>query len=426
MSSQFTLIDVSLPDGTSSNVSVANGTISAIGSQVEGEAINCAGLFASPGFVDLHTHLRQPGFEDSETVLTGSRSGVAGGYTALLAMANTNPVADNPSVVNQVRQLGINAGLLQVQPVASITKGLQGEELSPMLALMRSAAEVRYFSDDGVCVWNRRLMREALDFSSKFPVVIAQHAQDPHLTEGSQMNDGALADDLGLAGWPAVAEESVIASDVQLALATGGRLHICHLTTGAGLDVVRWAKSKGIRVSAEVTPHHLLLTEQLVSSYDSTYKVNPPLRTDEDVAALRAGIIDGSIDAIATDHAPHSREKKECEWQNAAFGMVGLETAASVAQLVLDGSGPDWRARYVQVLSTKPAEIAQLEGQGSLRVGSRANITLVDLSATRKIERATNSKSVNNPFFGQKLPGQVIHTIFQGEFSVRDGAIQIV
>lgn len=420
----FTLVGVNFADGTSGNICVADGAITAIGSEVIGERINCEGLLASPGFVDLHTHLRQPGFEDSETIRSGSTSGAAGGYTALFAMANTNPVADSATVTDRVFKLGEEAGLLHVQPVGSITRGLSGEELSPMHSMMNSLGKVRYFSDDGVCVSNRELMREALEFSAKHRVVIAQHAQDPSMTHGSQMNDGALADELGLKGWPPVAEESVIASDVELAISTGGRLHVCHLTTGAGLEVVRWGKSKGARITAEVTPHHLLLTEESAVGYDSVFKVNPPLRTSQDVYALRGGLLDGTIDTIATDHAPHSIEKKECEWENAAFGMVGLETAASVAQLVLQEASSNWHARFIEVMSSRAAEIGQLDSQGSIRVGAIANITLIDIASERVISRETNSKSLNNPYAGMKLPGRIVHTIYRGRFTVRDGLVQ--
>lgn len=419
MSAHFTLKSIRTADGARANVTVRDGRITAIGSQVEGEAVDCEGMLVTPGFVDLHSHLREPGFEDSETILSGSKSGVAGGYTALQAMANTNPVADSVSVVNKVYELGLAAGLLEVQPVGSITKGLLGEELTPLAALRQSKARVRYFSDDGVCVSNRLLMRDALAFSAKTGVVIAQHAQDPHLTIGSQMNDGALADELGLKGWPAVAEELVIASDIALALATGGHLHVCHLTTAAGLDIVRWGKSKGANITCEVTPHHLLLTEDLVAGYDATFKVNPPLRRSEDVAALRKGLADGTIDAIATDHAPHSIEKKECEWESAAFGMVGLEVAASVAIQVLAESMENWHSRFVEVLSTNPARIGQFTDQGRLEVGAVANLTVIDTATTREITRATRSKSLNNPFAGLQLPGSVQHTIYKGKFTMQ-------
>jgi dihydroorotase len=340
-----------------------------------------------------------------------------------MAMANTSPVTDTPAIADFILDSGVKAGYVEVQPIGSVTKGLAGAELSDIKGLSESRSKVRMFSDDGVCVFDENLMREALLAVKKFNGVIAQHAQDPTLTVGAQMNDGALATELGLGGWPAEAEESIIKRDAQLAEQTGSRLHICHLTTAGAVEVVRWAKARGINITAEVTPHHLLLTEELVRSYDSVYKVNPPLRKLEDTLALREALLDGTIDVLGTDHAPHSREKKECEWQNAAFGMVGLEHAASVLQEVLIQGGASWE-RFANILSTKPAEIAGLETQGKLSVGSVANITMIDPSAKRVIERQTNSKSVNNPFAGITLPGQIMHTIFQGRFTVMDSTLQ--
>lgn len=422
MAEIFTLMNVTLASGAQLNLTISGGKVVGMDDQSDGERIDCSGLLVFPGFVDLHTHLRQPGFEESETVLTGSMAGSAGGFTAIHAMANTTPVADTPAIVDRVHQLGVEAGLLDVRPVGSITKGLKGLELSPMTALMGSRSNVRIFSDDGVCVSNRKLMRDALRFSARHGVVIAQHSQDPNLTEGSQVNEGRLADELGLLGWPSEAEESVIASDIALAMATGGHLHVCHVTTQAGVDLVRWGKSKGASVTAEVTPHHLLLTEDLVSGYDSNYKVNPPLRVISDTLALREGLIDGTIDVVATDHAPHSIEKKACEWQNAAFGMVGLETAASVVQKVLEGEG-EWPAIMQRVLSERPSQIGQLADQGSIALGRQANLTLIDPSARRIVSAKGLSKSSNNPYQGLELPGRVIHTLYRGRFSLRNEEI---
>jgi dihydroorotase len=416
------LKNLTLPNGTGADIAIENGRITQIGS-VSGSGIDCSGLQALPGFVDVHTHLREPGFEASETILSGSKSAAAGGYTAVMAMANTSPVTDTPAIADFILDSGVKAGYVEVQPIGSVTKGLAGAELSDIKGLSESRSKVRMFSDDGVCVFDENLMREALLAVKKFNGVIAQHAQDPTLTVGAQMNDGALATELGLGGWPAEAEESIIKRDAQLAEQTGSRLHICHLTTAGAVEVVRWAKTRGINITAEVTPHHLLLTEELVRSYDSVYKVNPPLRKLEDTLALREALLDGTIDVLGTDHAPHSREKKECEWQNAAFGMVGLEHAASVLQEVLIQGGASWE-RFANILSTKPAEIAGLETQGRLSVGSVANITMIDPSTKRVIERQTNSKSVNNPFAGITLPGQIMHTIFQGRFTVMDSTLQ--
>ena len=420
--SKLILKNVQLPTGAGADIEIENGRITSIGS-LSDSGVDCSGLIALPGFVDVHTHLREPGFESSETIVSGSRSAAAGGYTAVLAMANTNPVTDNAEIADLILDAGLAAGLLEVQPIGSVTRGLQGQELSDIAGLAASRSSVRMFSDDGVCVFDPELMRKALIAVKKFDGVIAQHAQDPTLTVGSQMNAGALATELGLTGWPAEAEEAIIKRDAQLAEETGSRLHICHLTTAGAVEVVRWAKKRGINITAEVTPHHLLLTEELARSYDPVYKVNPPLRRTEDTVALREALLDGTIDVMGTDHAPHSAEKKECEWQNAAFGMVGLEHAASVLQEVLIGNGGSWE-RFAHVLSTKPAQIASLKNQGNLEVGAMANISLIDPTAKRVIAKQTYSKSANNPFAGISLPGQVVHTIFQGRFTVKDSLIQ--
>jgi dihydroorotase len=422
--SNFTLIGATLADGTTANIEVADGLILSVGSEQSGEAIVATGLVALPGFVDLHTHLREPGFEQSETVLTGSMAAARGGYTAVHAMANTHPVADTAGVVEQVKALGDEAGYVQVQPIGAVTVGLEGEQLAELGAMADSKAKVRVFSDDGKCVHDPLLMRRALAYVKNFGGVIAQHAQEPRLTNNSQMNEGVVSAELGLAGWPAVAEESIIARDVLLAEAAGSRIHICHLSTAGSVEIIRWAKARGINVTAEVTPHHLLLTDELARSYDPVYKVNPPLRTEKDVLALRQALIDGTIDIIATDHAPHPDESKDCEWNAAAFGMLGLETAASIAQLVLIDSGKsDW-TRLAQVMSTKPAEISGIEGQGAtLKPGAPANITLIDPTAKRVINGGGASKSSNQPFEGMTLPGNVVHTIFRGAFTVRDSKL---
>ncbi len=422
--SKFTLVGATLADGTVANISVADSRITAIGNQVEGEAIEANGLVALPGFVDFHTHLREPGFEQSETVLTGSRAAALGGYTAVHAMANTHPVADTAGVVEQVKALGDEAGYVQVQPIGAVTVGLEGKQLAELGAMAQSKAKVTVFSDDGKCVSDPLLMRRALAYVKSFGGVIAQHAQEPRLTENSQMHEGKVSTELGLAGWPAVAEESIIARDVLLAEAVGSRIHICHLSTAGSVEIVRWAKARGIQVTAEVTPHHLLLTDESARGYDPVFKVNPPLRTAADVLALREALIDGTIDIVATDHAPHPAEAKDCEWSAAAFGMLGLETAASIAQEVLIDSGlSDWQ-RFTEVMSTNPAKISGLEGQGeSLAVGSVANIALIDPQSSRKITDGGASKSDNQPYRGLTLPGTVIHTIYRGEFTVRDSKL---
>ena len=420
--SSLVLKNVTLPNGESADIELSQRRVVEIGKS-SAAGVDCSGLIALPGFVDVHTHLREPGFEASETILTGSKSAAAGGYTAVLAMANTQPVTDRPEVADFIFDQGLRAGYVQVQPIGSVTAGLRGEELSDISGLATSRSQVRMFSDDGFCVFDADLMRDALLAVKAFGGVIAQHAQDPVLTHGAQMNAGALATELGLSGWPAEAEEAIIKRDAELAEATGSRLHVCHLTTAGAVEVVRWAKKRGIAITAEVTPHHLMLTEELVRSYDPVYKVNPPLRRQEDTIALRAALLDGTIDVIGTDHAPHSAEKKECEWQNAAFGMVGLEHAASVLQDVLIEHGGNWE-QFAKILSSTPAEIAGLTDQGKLEVGAVANIALIDPSAKRLIQKQTNSKSVNNPFAGLMLPGQVVHTLFQGKFTVKNSEIQ--
>jgi dihydroorotase len=416
--------NATLPDGTVADIAIAGQEIVAVGKNLpaaDAQIIDASGLVALPGFVDLHTHLREPGFEGSETILTGSQSAAAGGFTAVHAMANTSPVQDTAGVVEQVKTLGEAAGYVDVIPVGAVTVGLEGKQLAELGAMANSRAQVRVFSDDGKCVHDPVLMRRALEYVKAFDGVIAQHAQEPRLTEGAQMNEGKVSAELGLTGWPAVAEESIIARDVLLAEHVGSRVHICHLSTAGSVEIVRWAKAKGINVTAEVTPHHLLLTDELARTYDAVYKVNPPLRTQEDVLALRAALVDGTIDIIATDHAPHPIESKDCEWQAAAFGMLGLEIAASVAQDVLIDSGASNWQRVAEVLSHNPANIGRLGEQGQpLVAGSIANLTLIDPTVKRVVQDS-HSKSDNNPYRGLTLPGQVRHTVYRGYLTVTDG-----
>ena len=387
--------------------------------------VDADGLIALPGLVDLHTHLREPGREDAETVLTGSRAAALGGFTCVHAMANTTPVADTAGVVEQVWRLGKEAGLVEVRPVGAVTVGLGGERLAEIGAMAHSAAKVRVFSDDGKCVHDPLLMRRALEYVKAFDGVVAQHAQEPRLTEDAQMNEGPLSGQLGLAGWPAVAEEAIIARDVLLAEHVGSRLHVCHLSTAGSVEVIRWAKGRGIAVTAEVTPHHLLLTEDLVAGYDPVFKVNPPLRTKEDVLALREALADGTIDIVATDHAPHPREDKDCEWAAAAMGMLGLETALSIAiETMVDADRIGWRD-LADRMSIAPARIGQVSGQGEhIAAGSAANLVLVDPSAKRTIAAdALSSKSRNTPYAGMTLPGAVVHVVHAGRPTVIDGAL---
>ena len=417
-----------LADGTTTDILVADGVIAELGtglSSVGSRHIDADGLIALPGLVDLHTHLREPGFEQSETVLTGSRAAAIGGFTVVHAMANTFPVADTAGVVEQVQALGDAAGFVTVRPVGAVTAGLMGESLAELGAMASSRAAVRVFSDDGKCVSDALMMRRALEYVKAFDGVIAQHAQEPRLTEGAQMNEGTLSGELGLAGWPAVAEEAIIARDVLLAEHVGSRVHICHLSSAGSVDVIRWAKSRGIAVTAEVTPHHLLLDEQLVQGYDATYKVNPPLRRAEDVQALREGLADGTIDIIATDHAPHPLEAKECEWNAAAFGMVGLESALSVVHAAAVDTGHIGWTDVARVFSSKPAEIGRVTGYADgIVVGAAASLTLYDPAANRDFSAAMlRGRSVNTPFAGRTLPGRVMATVHHGYATVLDGEL---
>ena len=387
--------------------------------------IDAAGLVALTGLVDLHTHLREPGFEQAETVLTGTRAAAAGGFTTVYPMANTMPVADSAGVVEQVQTLGDAAGYATVRPIGAVTEDLAGERLSEIGAMAHSRAQVRVFSDDGKCVHDSLLMRRALEYVSTFGGVIAQHAQDPRLTEDAQMNEGPLSSELGLQGWPAVAEESIIARDALLAEHLGARLHICHLSTAGSVEVVRWAKARGVNITAEVTPHHLLLTEELVRSFDARYKVNPPLRRDTDVQALRQAVADGVIDIVATDHAPHPVEMKEREWANAAFGMVGLESALPVVNLALVAEGFASWSEIEQLLSQRPAQIGLLEGHPTeLAEGEVADLVLFDPAQTSTFTtERLHGLSVNSPFLGIELPGRVHTTVRKGYLTVENGAL---
>ena len=419
--------------GDPTDVLVRDGVIAAIGSGLhaaEAMRIDADGLVALPGLVDLHTHLREPGREDAETVETGSQSAALGGFTAVHAMANTDPVADTAGVVEQVWRLGREAGYVDVRPVGAVTVGLRGERLAELGAMADSAAAVRVFSDDGHCVSDAVLMRRALEYVKAFDGVVAQHAQEPRLTEGAQMNEGELSGRLGLRGWPAVAEEAIIARDVLLAAHVGSRVHICHVSTAGSVEIIRWAKSKGWDVTAEVTPHHLLLTDELAATYDPRYKVNPPLRTSDDVAALRDALADGTIDIVATDHAPHPVEDKECEWDAAAMGMLGLETALSVVQAAMVDTGLlDW-AGVADRMSYRPARIGRCDtgpfAQGRpLAEGEPANLVLVDPAEVRTISgREMASLSHNSPYEGMKLPGRVVATFLRGRPTVLGGALQ--
>jgi dihydroorotase len=417
-----------LANGKLVNVEIINGLISkvevAVGEQVT-EGIDAKSKLLIPGLVDLHTHLREPGREDAETVLTGSKSAVAGGYTAISAMANTNPVADNAGVVEQIYRLGKSAGLVDVNPIGAVTKGLLGEQLAEMGAMADSIARVRIFSDDGKCVHDPLIMRRALEYVKTFNGIIAQHAQEPRLTVNAQMNEGVVSARIGLPGWPAIAEEAIIARDILLSEHVQSRLHICHVTTAGGVELIRWAKQRGIQVTAEVTPHHLLLTDELVENYDPIYKVNPPLRTQKDVQALREGLAEGIIDIVATDHAPHSAEDKDCEFQAGAFGMVGLETALSVVvKTMIETKLMSW-SELVDRMSVSPARIAGYEKQGNeIAVGKSANLILIDVDKTWRVDREKfMSKSKNTPFNGMELPAVITDVFHNGEHVFKESLV---
>ncbi|MFC0528529.1 dihydroorotase [Phytohabitans kaempferiae] len=450
--SQYLIKGVSVLGRGKTDLLIRDGVI-AEGSAKDAHVIDADGLVALPGLVDLHTHLREPGREDAETVETGSRAAALGGYTAVCAMANTSPVADTAGVVEQVYRLGREAGLVDVQPIGAVTVGLAGERLAELGAMATSAAQVRVFSDDGHCVADPRLMRRALEYVKAFDGVIAQHAEEPRLTEGAQMHEGEVATRLGLTGWPAVAEEAIIARDVLLAEHVGSRLHVCHVSTAGSVDVLRHAKARGVKVTAEVTPHHLLLTDERATSYDPVFKVNPPLRTAADVEALRKALREGVIDIVATDHAPHAVEDKECEWAYARPGMLGLETALSIVLDVLglgagnvpaeersdeagrrrhpgprasgasaSGYSDDWDL-IAERMSRAPARIAGLAEHGhDPAPGAPATLTLVDPAARRVVDPSDSaSRSRNTPYAGMTLPGRVVATFLRGEATVLDG-----
>ncbi|MCW2607969.1 MAG: pyrC [Frankiales bacterium] len=411
-------------EGEPVDVRLADGRIAELGTGLsagDARVLDLAGCVLLPGLVDLHTHLREPGREDAETVESGTRAAAQGGFTAVHAMANTDPVADNAGVVEQVWRLGREAGHCDVAPVGAVTLGLAGERMAELGTMADSAARVRVFSDDGTCVSDAGLMRRALEYVKAFDGVIAQHAQEPRLTVGAQMNEGVVSSRLGLTGWPAVAEEAIIARDCLLAGHVGSRLHVCHVSTAGSVELVRWAKDRGVDVTAEVTPHHLVLTDDLAETYDATYKVNPPLRTAADVEALRAGLADGTVDVVATDHAPHALEDKEAEWGAAAMGMTGLETALAVVVGAM-GDRLDWRG-IADRMSEKPAAIGRLEGHGRpLAVGEPANVTVVDPGARWTVDPAAMaSRSRNTPFAGRELPVRVVATFLRG---VQTGGLQ--
>ncbi|MET8758682.1 dihydroorotase [Lentzea sp. NPDC004782] len=411
-------------EGEPIDLLIRDGVI-AEGTDDNAEVIEGNGAVLLPGFVDLHTHLREPGREDTETIETGSRAAALGGYTAVFAMANTDPVADNAVIVEHVARRGREVGLVDVHPVGAVTVGLKGEKLAELGTMAGSKANVRVFSDDGHCVHDPLIMRRALEYSKALGAVIAQHAEEPRLTIGAQAHEGENASRLGLQGWPAAAEESIVARDCILAQQVGAKLHVCHVSTTGTADVLKWAKARGTKVSAEVTPHHLILTDDRLSTYDPVNKVNPPLRTQSDVDALRQALADGTIDCVATDHAPHAVQDKDCEWSAARPGMLGLQTALSIVVETMVKTGLlDWRG-VARVMSEKPAEIAGLTDQGRpISAGEPANLVLVDPDATWTVNGAQlASIAGNTPFEGMELPGAVTATILRGRVTALAGRI---
>ena len=386
--------------------------------------LDCGGLVLAPGLVDLHAHLRQPGREDKETVESGCRAAALGGFTAISSMANTDPVADNAALIHEVLELARAAGTCDVFPVGAITRGLGGEEMAELGEMVD--AGVRLFSDDGRSVPNARLLRNALTYVRAFEgVVIAEHCEDASLAEGGQMHEGLTSSSLGLAGQPREAEEVVVARDLAIARLTGGRLHLCHLSSAGSVELVRWAKAEGLHVTAEVTPHHLVLSEEDLLTYDTNMKTNPPLRSGDDRRGLRAGLEDGTIDAVATDHAPHAVEEKEAEFDQAPFGTIGLETALAAVLTHLVEPGELTLGRAIDALSTAPARILGAGDHGGpIEPGHPANLVVFDPSAEWTVEPPFASKSRNSAFLGRRLRGRVVHTMLRGELVVADGKAQ--
>ena len=417
--------------GEPSDVLIRDGVIAEIGRITDAPSdttrIDAAGLDLLPGFVDLHTHLREPGREDAETIASGSAAAAAGGFTAVLAMANTTPATDTAEAAELLYDRGRAVALVDVQPIGAVTKSLAGQELAELGLMARSRARVRIFSDDGHCVHDARVMRRALEYVKPFDGVISQHAQDPALAGGAACcHEGELSGRLGLPGWPGVAESVIVARDVQLARHTGSRVHIAHISTAESVEILRWAKDRGILVTAEVTPHHLALDTELVRNYDPTFKVNPPLRPSEDQEALRAALADGTIDAVATDHAPHARHDKEHTFEAAAFGMLGLESAFAVVHDLMVRTGRMTMANLSQRMSRNPAAIAGLSDHGcAIVAGAPANLVLVDPDRTITIDASeSNSLSRNNPWHAMSFTGAVHATILRGRLTAIDGKVQ--
>ncbi|MFE3793427.1 dihydroorotase [Nocardia tengchongensis] len=415
-------------EGEAVDVLLADGEIREIGAGLnapDAEIVDGKGQFLLPGFIDLHTHLREPGREDTETIESGSAAAALGGYTAVFAMANTSPVADTSVITDHVWKRGQEVGLVDVHPVGAVTVGLEGKQLAEMGTMAAGVGAVRMFSDDGHCVYDPLIMRRALEYANSLGVLIAQHAEEPRLTKGAVAHEGPNASRLGLAGWPRAAEESIVARDALLARDAGARVHICHASTAGTVELLKWAKSQGISITAEVTPHHLLLDDSRLETYDAVNRVNPPLRESSDVAALRQALAEGVIDCVATDHAPHAEQDKCCEFAAARPGMLGLETALSIIVETMVNPGLlDWRG-VARVMSENPARIVGLDDQGRpLAVGEPANLALID-PATEWTVEASELASIarNTPFQAMTLPAKVTATFLRGRLTARDGKI---
>ncbi|AZG44276.1 dihydroorotase [Gordonia insulae] len=416
-------------EGEPIDVVVVDGTINEIGSELSAPAgadrIDGGGAILLPGLVDLHTHLREPGREDTETIRTGSAAAALGGYTAVFAMANTDPVADNSTVTDNVWRTGRDIGLVDVYPVGAVTVGLAGKQLAEMGMMAAGVAGVRMFSDDGKCVDDPLLMRRALEYAKSLDVLIAQHAEEPRLTVGAVAHEGPNAARLGLAGWPRAAEESIVIRDALLARDAGTRVHICHASTEGTVELLRWARAQGIAISAEVTPHHLLLDDSRLATYDPVNKVNPPLREARDNIALRQALADGVIDCVATDHAPHAAQEKACEFGQARPGMLGLQTALPIVVETMVATGLlDWRG-VAKVMSERPAQIVGLTDQGRpIEVGEPANLTLIDPDTSWVVDPdGLASLSRNTPYESMTMPATVTATVLRGVVTARDGEV---
>ncbi len=411
------------PDGSSRlDVRIEGGLVVEVSRDIavdgsRDEVLDADGLIVSSGFVDLHTHLREPGREEAETIETGTRAAALGGFTAVVAMPNTDPAQDSVPVVRFVRDQGTRAGWCEVQPAGCITVGRHGVELAPYASLAEEG--VRIFTDDGNGVQDPLLMRRALEYSASLGIVLAQHCEVSRLTEGAVMNEGSCCSEMGVPGWPAIAEELMLHRDIELVRLTGAPMHFLHLSTAGSVELVRRAKADGLPVTAEVAPHHLALTDDLLRGFDPVFKVNPPLRTRADIDALRAGVMDGTIDAVATDHAPHAPHTKEVPLDAAPPGMLGLETALAVVVTHLT----DDPVRVASLMSWNPARIAAMETQGRpVAVGEPANITVWDPNRTWRVDRGSlASKSSNTPYHGMEMRGKVVHTVFSGRATVKDG-----